>query len=242
MSIIRAAREKRHGFNPYKYKADESDKSHKEQPKILDLNILKDYVDKVLTFMKPEEKPAYKRNRKHTHLWEVPIHHLLGKVNEPTWVYMIETQAKWAIDSWQAIQPNGRWSVYDFELEIERRDHRTRKTVGQNRDGSAETLDIVEQFDYLVVAIQIVDVKGESDLMYDGGRPTNQKKGMESKYSAVSNEHEKQLEKQAKELEDQKQHIFKLQTDLHKQNELMAALLTELQQQKDASKPKRTRK
>ena len=237
MSIIGDARQRKVGYKPGSGARDVKE-GKKEAPKILDLQLLKDYIPKVLDHMRPEMKPAYDRYRKHTYLWEVPIHHLLGKVDEPTWVYMIETQAAWIMDSWQSIQANGRWQVYDWEITTETRDHRTRRTIGQNHDGSPEAMDIIEQFEYLVVGVRIVDVNGNDDLQYDMGRPTNRKE-QRVQQSGVS---DKRISEQEKQLDEQKQQIFKLQGDLNKQNELMTALLTELQSLKSAPKKRAPRK
>ena len=225
--IIGQARERKMGYNPASSRLFENNDASKrtEAPKILDLQLLKDYIPKVLDFMKPEHNPSHERYRKHSHVWEVPIHHLLGKVNEPTWVYMIETQAKWFCDNWQAIQPNGRWHIYDYEIRTETRDHTTNRTVGRNKDGSVETMRIIEPFEFLIIGIQIVDITNGEELIYDMGRPSKRRE-------PVNTSSDRKIEEQAKQLDQQREQITKLQADLSKQNELMTALLTELQSKK----------
>ena len=236
MSIIGKERERKMGYNPYSSRNKKDDSVKTEAPKILDLQVLRNYVPKVLDFMKPEMKPSYEKYRKHTYLWQVPIHHILGKINEPTWVFMIENTAKWVIESYEAIQPNGRWHIYDYEIKRETRNHPTNRSVGRNKDGTADTMEIVEAFEFLVVGIQIVDVSGGRDLVYDMGRPTTQKDTIVN----VSSDNDKRISQQESQLEEQRKEIFELKKDLNKQNELMTALLSELQSQKITPPKKRT--
>jgi uncharacterized coiled-coil protein SlyX len=70
------------------------------------------------------------------------------------------------------------------------------------------------------------------------GRPTNRKEQRVQQ----SNTSDKRISEQEKQLDEQKQQIFKLQGDLNKQNELMTALLTELQSLKSTSKKRAPRK
>ena len=238
MSIIGKERERKMGYNPYSIQNKKDESVQTEAPKILDLQVLMDYVPKVLDFMKPDMKPAFDKYRKHTYIWQVPIHHILGKINEPTWVFMIENTAKWVIDSYEAIQPNGRWHIYDYEIKRETRNHSTNRSVGRNKDGTADTMEIVEAFEFLVVGIQIVDVTGARDLVYDMGRPTTKKDTIVN----VSSENDKRIKDQEKQLEEQRKEIFELKKDLNKQNELMTALLSELQSQKTPAKKRTVRK
>lgn len=238
MSIIGKAMERKMGYRPGgsgRYRRDEGKPT--ESPKILDLQILKDYIPKVLDYLKPVAKPEYAGFRKHSHLWEVPIHHLLGKVNEPTWVFMIEQQARWIVESWQAVQPNGRWQVFDYEITTETRNHTTNRSVGTRTDGSTETLKIVEPFEFLLVGIQIVDIRNGEDLLYDMGRPSTRR----SAPAAPAIAPDSRIASQQKQMEEQKVQIDRLQSDLNKQNELMTALLSELQQQKTPSIPVKKR-
>ena len=238
MSIIGKERERKMGYNPYSIQNKKDESVQTEAPKILDLQVLMDYVPKVLDFMKPDMKPSFDKYRKHTYIWQVPIHHILGKINEPTWVFMIENTAKWVIDSYEAIQPNGRWHIYDYEIKRETRNHSTNRSVGRNKDGTADTMEIVEAFEFLVVGIQIVDVTGARDLVYDMGRPTTKKDTIVN----VSSENDKRIKDQEKQLEEQRKEIFELKKDLNKQNELMTALLSELQSQKTPAKKRTVRK
>ena len=246
MSIIREAIEHRKGLRPgYSGEVPTGDRVEKKNPKILDLSLLKDYVRRVLDHMKVDSSPSHTDYRKHIFLWEVPIGNILGRVDEPTWVYMIEKQANWVIDSREAVQPNGRWHIYAHELDIVTKNQVRTRAVGRDADGRAEVIEIEEPTDYLRVGIQIVDIAGESDLRYEMGRPTTKKDSfdpgllkqlMKGAPVTSSREYEDKIEEQGKKLSVQESMIGDLQKESTRTNELMAALLTELQELKGQRK------
>ena len=243
--IIDQAINQRESLRPgYTINRNKSEKVERQNPRILDLTKLKDYIEKVLGHMAVKDKEKHAESRKFTFLWEVPVHNILGYVDEPTWVFMIEKQAHWCIESREAVQPNGRWHIYAHEFDMITRHQVSRKTVGQDSSGRAEVMDFEKPVQYLRIGIQLVDTANETDLQYDMGRPTTKKENFDPKLlkalmknSPPSNaEYETKLDEQDKRLADQSALIQNLQTENQKTNELMAALLSELQDMKGQRK------
>jgi hypothetical protein len=247
MSIIREAIEYRDSMRPgYSRGEIRGENVQTTNPKILDLSVLKDYVGKVLDHMSVESRPELEGYRKFTYLWEVPIGNVLGRVDEPTWVFMIEKQANWVIESREAVQPNGRWHVCAHEFDIVTRNKTRKRTVGKNADGVPEVLEIEEPTDFLRVGIQLVDVNGDRDLVYEMGRPSTRKDSFDpsmlkelmknAPVSSNTGEYEEKLTAQGEKLTAQAEIISNLQQESAKTNELMAALLSELQELKGSRK------
>lgn len=269
--IIQAARDKQRSRMPVmdRNRLDSQDKPNQD-PKILDLSVLKDYVGKVLEHWKTKEENL-EMNRKHTYVWEVELRHVLGKVNEPQWVFSIEAAIEWAVENYGSVQANGQWEVYKWEINQEAKVHSINKTVGKDNDGKAQTTNIKEQIEYLVVGIQFVDVKGEKNMMYEMGRPSTRKRseldpevlkalmanapaksGSDPKVSAIVEKQEEQIANQAAALDTQKEQLMaqqdmisEMKAKQDKTNDMMAALLTELKEQRatlDAKVSRRSRK
>lgn len=222
-----------------------SEKTERQNARILDLSMLKDYVTKVLDFMSIDNREEHDDKRKWTYLWEVPVQNILGFVDEPTWVFMIEKQANWCIDNRDAVQPNGRWHVFAHEVDMITRHEVRKRTVGKDASGRPEVMEIEKPVEFLQVGIQLVDLNGERDLQYDMGRPTTKKESfdpqllkamMKNAPKSTAGEYESKIEEQDKRLADQSDMIQKLQTENQKTNELMAALLSELQDLKGQRK------
>ena len=258
MGIIQAARDKQRSLTPVMDRSRLSDNNKPtEDPKILDLSVLKSYVGKVLDHWKTKAEDVEK-NRKWTYVWNVELRHYLGKVNEPQWVFSIENTVEWAIENYGAVQANGRWEVYDYEVVMESRVNSKNRTVGKDSDGKAQTMEISEQIDYLVIGIEFVDIKGERDMIYEMGRPST-RKGADldpellralmanaPKGGAVSAETEGKMKEQAdriaaqaaaldaqnEKLAAQQDLITQMQAKQDKTNDMMAALLTELKEQR----------
>jgi uncharacterized coiled-coil protein SlyX len=258
MSIIQQAREKKRSLMPVMDRSRLTDTvKPTEDPKVLDLSILKSLVDKVLTHWKTKEENL-EMNRKWTYVWEVELRHYLGKVNEPQWVFSIENTIEWAIDNYGAVQANGRWEVYDYEVTMESRIHTRNRTVGKRANGKAEAIEISEQIDYLVIGMQFVDLNNKRDMIYDMGRPSTRKGAdfdpemlkaimanaprdtVNPKTAELVAEQEERIAKQSLVLDEQNQRlaaqqdlISQMQAKQDKTNDMMSALLTELQQQRE---------
>ena len=244
--IIDQAIDQRESLRPgYSVNRNKSDKVERQNPKILDITKLKEYVEKVLNHMTVKDKEKHSDSRKFTFLWEVPVHNILGYVDEPTWVFMIEKQANWCIESRELVQPNGRWHIFAHEFDMITRHQITKKTVGKDASGRADVMEFERPVQYLRVGIQLVDTVNERDLKYDMGRPTNKNEGFDPKLlkalmkdapSVSNNEYQTKLVEQDKRLANQSTMIENLQTENQKTNELMAALLSELQELKGQRK------
>lgn len=197
--------------------------------KILDLAVLKKYVDNV--FDHHAEKGEHAEKRRWGYVWDMPIANVLGKVDEPTWVFMLEAMIEWGIDTHGAVQPNGRWRLCDWEIDIENRVHTRNVTTGQMSDGRPKSMEISESTQYLVIGAEFVDVLGEQDLIYEMGRPRTRqvleapapKRGRKTK---AMKDAEAKLKSQAEELKSMREEQAKTQ-------EMMALLLSELRGLKD---------
>ena len=238
MSIIKKAKERNRSMSSYARNRQSDDKAPTTSPKILDLSKLKDYVEKVVEFNKTKEKDV-DGNRKYQYVFEWPIANVLGYIDEPTWVNMIECGLEWCIDNYTAVQPNGRWEVYDYEVKVDSRLVYNTRAVGKDDKGNVSTQRFSSQYDYLVLGVEFVDIKGERDLHYDMGRPTTKKESFDSELMKhmmknapdavpVNQENKKLIESQAQKLEEQESQISTLREEQQKSNALMAELLAEM--------------
>jgi|TARA_R100000081_G_scaffold91742_2_gene70711 hypothetical protein len=253
MSIIKKAKERNRSLTGYARKRIDDEEKPTQNPKILDLSKLRDYVEKVVEFNKTK-KEGIKNNRKYQYVFEWPIANVLGKVDEPTWVNMIEVGLEWCIDTYTAVQPNGRWEVFDYEVKIENRIVTNNTTVGKDDKGNIQTQKITLQYDYLILGVEFVDIKGERDLAYEMGRPTTRKetfdpemmklmmKNTPSSEAIVDEESKALIEAQAIKLQEQENQINALREEQQKSNQLMAELLAEMKKGSTPSKSTRQKK
>ena len=58
-----------------------------------------------------------------------------------------------------------------FEIAIEVRDQSRPRTVGRDKDGRPDVIDVVTSKQYMVVGFELTDVLGKLDLVYEMGRP-----------------------------------------------------------------------
>ena len=249
MSIIQAFKEERRRVSPMGHRNNRVDDGEETnvKAKILDLTKLKDLVDRVITHHKTTVEDAGDF-RKFTQVWDVNLGNILGYVDEPTWIFMIESYIEWCIDCKTAIQPNGKWEIYGYEILQERRIRRENHTVGKKTDGKADVLELKTPYDVLCIGIQFVDTKNELDMAYEMGRPSTRKDSfdprmmqemMKNVAPVVDEKQQQKLEAQEAKLAEQSKVINQLKNEQkraaaeqQKTNELMAALLSEIKEQK----------
>jgi len=249
MSIIDAFKEKRRMLAPMSQrnnKIEENDEAN-QMAKILDVSRLEELVSKVIDYHTTKEEYP-KESRTFQHVWDVNLQNILGYVDEPTWVHMIESYIEWCRDSKEAVQPNGRWAAIRHEIKRERRMRHSNRTVGKNADGRAEILELKTPYDVLVVGIEFVDLANELDMVYEMGRPAtrkdsfdprviremmmNQMPGQSEEQIKKISEQEEKLEEQAKLIKQLKNEQKRAAVEQNKTNELLAGLLSELKEQK----------
>ena len=244
------------------------DEQPTQDPKVLDLSVLKDYVSKVLDFHSTDSTNV-DNNRKWSYVIDFELRHVLGKVNEPQWVAMLEAGLKWCIDTVTGEQPNGKWELHAYEFKMESRVFNRNRTVGRDDKGKAQFQKVSEQIDFLIVGMQFVDIKGELDMINEMGRPTTRKNNqldpkliqalllqnqsgqtasnpemdglVKSQQKQISAQ-EEQLNRQSEEISQQKDMIEEMKAKQDKTNDLMAALMTEIKQQRAVSETKTTRR
>ena len=248
MSIIEAYNEKRRQNMPLsqRNKIDENDEAN-ANAKILDLVVIKSFLSKVIEHHTTSEENC-DENRKFVHVWEVNLRNILGYVDEPTWVFMIEAFIQWAIEEREKVQPNGKWEVFNYEIKQERRIRHQNRTVGKSTDGKAETIELKTPYDILVVGLQLVDIKNEYDMPYEFGRASTRKDSFDPRRMAEMMKNasggsspealaqiemqETKLAEQAKIIAELKSNQKKAAAEQQKTNDLMAALLSEIKEQK----------
>ena len=246
MSIIENFRKNRQGY--VSAQAPTEGVSKKENQKILDLSYLRDMLGKVLDNLKTEEEGVDK-NRKYSYVWTVDIGNVLGYVDTPQWVFMIESMIEWLVDSYTAVQPNGKWELYNYEHRMETNELRRRRAVGQNQDGTPQIHESVEPRQVMVVGLQLVDIRNEKDLIYEMGRPrTRQDNGFDPeviremmqhgpmpKENSATPEMQVKMAEQEALLTKQSAELEHLRNQMRQNSEIMTGLLAELQNSSKAS-------
>ena len=266
MSIIKDFRKSRQGY----INAQPPAEGHatQEQQKILDLSYLKDLLNKVLLNLKTEDSDI-SNNRKYSYIWTVDIANVLGYVDTPQWVFMIESMIEWLVDSYTAVQPNGKWELFDFESKMETNELKRRRAVGQNQDGTPQIHESIEPRQVLVIGLQLVDTVGERDLIYEMGRPRKRqdnafdpeiikemlRHGPMPTEAAPSADVKEKMDAQDQQIQQQAAELELMRDQMRQNSEIMAGLLAELQSgrlnqesvsapvaEESGSKPKTTRR
>ena len=170
MGIINEYRESSQKFGVYQEPVKENIDTKSQ--KILDLTYLKKLISDVLSYhMTKQPAKELKGYRRWSYVQSWRLQNILGHVDTPTWVFMLESTVDWCIDTRSATQPNGKWELIDFEIKIEQVDRQRNAVVGRDREGNPQTEMIKEAVQYLVIGFQFVDVRGNKDLQYEMGRP-----------------------------------------------------------------------
>lgn len=251
MSIIKDFRDDRARRMPFGSRGQVTDESlPKTTPKILDLTKLCGLVDDVLQHARTKSA-GIEKNRKWDYCYEAPVGRLLGFVDKPTWVFMLESAIEFAIESRSAVQPNGRWELFDWEHSVEDRGIQQRRTVGQTREGKPEMLEQIIVEKYIIVGMRFIDVVDGEELQYEMGRPTTNK-GLtaDSLKKMISNgggggltaEDREAFGRQQEEIKRQEMEIEMLKEQLSKSNALMAGILQEMQKEKVVPSKKKAKK
>lgn len=230
------------------YQEPETLEADSKTSKILDLTYLKKLIGDVLKFHKTEEPfKDIKDNRKWAYVERWRLQNLLGYVDTPTFVFMLESALEWCIDSHSSIQPNGKWELFNYEIKIEQVNVPRDQTVGRDTNGNVQTQRIVEGVQYLVIGFEFVDINGNQDLQYDMGRPkansdqaiTPQmlKQILESQGSKVvdtqntqrEDKYKEVIENQQTRIAEQDASLMEMKMQMTQMQEMVAGLITELQ-------------
>jgi len=253
MGIIKDFREDRTRRSPFGQRNAINEDLPKQTPKILDLSRLSSLVDDVMDFSRTTAT-GVESNRTWDYCYEAPVSRLLGYVDKPTWVFMLESAIEFAIETRSAVQPNGRWELMGWEHSLEDRSIRQVRTVGKNQDGKPEVLEQYIQEKYLVVGMRFVDVVAGDELHYEMGRPTTNKgltasglKKLMASGGGLTDEDREKMSRQDAEIQRQNMEISALKEQLAKSNALMAGILEEMQSSsagtaKPSASPKKSRK
>tara|TARA_R100000458_G_C8263731_1_gene239016 strand:- start:573 stop:1376 length:804 start_codon:yes stop_codon:yes gene_type:complete len=225
----------------------------KKNSKILDLTYMKDLIDKVLSHHKTVEKPTKVKNfRKWSYVQSWNLQNLLGHVDTPTFVFMLESFIEWCVDSHSAIQPNGKWELYDWECTVEGIEFVKQQYAGKDSDGRPQTVPIAEEVQKLTLGVRFVDINGKEDLEYEMGRPkaSSQKsitpamlqqilenQGSKVNPSAPSvdtSQYEQKISDQAAQIAEQSGQMQEMKDQMRQMQEMVAGLITELQTTKNS--------
>ena len=202
----------------------------KKNSKILDLTYMKDLIDKVLSHHKTVEKPTKVKNfRKWSYVQSWNLQNLLGHVDTPTFVFMLESFIEWCVDSHSAIQPNGKWELYDWECTVEGIEFVKQQYAGKDSDGRPQTVPIAEEVQKLTLGVRFVDINGKEDLEYEMGRPkaSSQKSITPAMLQQILTDQAAQITEQSGQMQEMKDQMRQMQ-------EMVAGLITELQTTKNS--------
>ena len=102
--IIEKTRKKRRG-NKF---VERPDTDKRQNPKILDLQLLRETVENVCSHhLTDAPKSEWESNRRWSYVSEFHLAGVLGHVDMPTWVFMIEQNIEWTREMRETVQPNG---------------------------------------------------------------------------------------------------------------------------------------
>ena len=254
MGIIESKRKSSRNLTMYQQRNEKDTTSL--NAKILDLTYMKKMIDNVFKHHKTSA-PAkdLKNSRKWTYMQEYRLQNLLGYVDTPTFVFMLENILSFAIESREAIQPNAKWELYDYEYKLEIIERTKNRAVGKDGDGKPTTVTITEDVQLLVIAVELVDTLGNEDLQYDMGRPRRQtenqlspkmfrelleaqnSKVIETRPAESTKEYEAKFSKQQEKIVEQSKAMDEMRTQMETMQEMMAGLITELQTAKANGTP-----
>ena len=225
----------------------------RKNSKILDLTYMKGLIDKVLGHHKCTEKATkVKTFRKWSYVQSWNLQNLLGHVDTPTFVFMLESFIDWCIDSHAAIQPNGKWELYDWECTVEGIEFIKQQYAGKDTDGRPQIVPIAEEVQKLTLGVRFVDINGKEDLEYEMGRPkaSSQKsitpamlqqilenqgsKANPSAPSTDSTEYKDKIAKQAEQITEQSGQMKEMKDQMLQMQEMVAGLITEFQTSKNS--------
>tara|TARA_R100000458_G_C8249805_1_gene226997 strand:- start:136 stop:903 length:768 start_codon:yes stop_codon:yes gene_type:complete len=236
MGIIDKVRKEKSRITGYQAPA-KADKV--ENARLLDLNVLKQTVVNVANHHKTEvEDDVIEANRKWEYMVTYKLANIIGHVDMPTWVFMIESQIEWCIDTRTSVQPNGKWELCNVEVMIEQDNVIKKRTV--SADDQIET---AVPMQFLVIGFQFVDTNGARDLLYDMGRPKREaeenvtpamlKQLLEGRGSSEDNAAQEVITQQAGKLEAQQNQINQLSDKLTQMTDIMSGLMAELERKRE---------
>jgi len=252
MGIISDYRKGRNKYNQY------NEPVRKEtgnlQSKILDLTYMKKMINNVMKFHVTDiKKEDVEYFRTWSYVQQFRLKNILGYVDTPTWVYMLEGLLDFAKDSRSSIQPNGQWELLNYEYSVEVVESKRNRTTGKDKDGNPMNLEIVEDVQYLVIGIELVDVNGQEDLQYDMGRIRRQSENqlspkmlkellanqgskiVETPAALPTEDYKEVLSTQKERIAQQDKDMEAMRTQMSTMQEMMAGLITELQTAKTPS-------
>ena len=220
--------------------------------KILDLTYMKKLIGDVLSYHKTKEpKKTVNNFRKWTYVQQWRLQNLLGYVDTPTFVFMLESVVEWCIDVRGSVQPNGKWELFDFEIQLEQKETVRNQSVGKDQNGNVQTEQIVEPVQYLVIGLQFVDTNGNEDLQYEMGRPkansdqaitpkmlreilANQGSKINDAVPVQVDKYKDVIEKQQTRIAQQDASMLEMKEQMTQMQEMVAGLITELQTAKNS--------
>ena len=252
MGIINAYRKQKSRYGHYEEPV--KSESDGKASKILDLTYMKKLIGKVLDYHRTSA-PAKEisDNRRWSYVQQWRLQNLLGYVDTPTFVFMIESSVEWCIDCHSSVQPNGKWELCEYEIRVEANDRTTNRAVGKDRDGNPETVMITEAVQYLVIGFQFVDLNGNNDLQYEMGRPkaysdqqitpkmlkeilANQgSKEIDVSPAPADDKYKEVMQKQQERISDQDASLIEMKEQMSQMQDMVAGLITELQTAKNSA-------
>lgn len=251
MGIIKSYRKENR--NSGQYREPEKKERDNNAAKILDLSYLKKLIEDVLVHHKTKESSKKLSGyRRWSYVHQLTLKNVLGYVDTPTWVFMLEGMIEWCIENHSAVQPNGKWELCAYEYDVESKERRRMRAVGRDQDGRPQTMEISEDVQQLVIGMEFVDINGQTDVQYDMGRPrsssesqitpamlkdilANQNsKVVDDESSDKVSLYKETMKDQQTKIAQQDAALMEMQSQMSTMQDMMAGLITELQTAKNS--------
>lgn len=207
--------------------------SENKRKKLTDVAALIKHATEALEERKVDDDKLekYRANKNRTRVMECqfPIANVVYSVTAPIWRNMIRASVDALAGDLSVRQPNAKWMLSDSEMTVITRVH---KIVTGVDEATGREIYEKEDVEFLLVAMEYIDARGESDLQYRDGRPLT---GERMNFEGLAPELVEAMSKIASDKANQPAQSDQMQ-QLLDQN---AALMARLEALEAASTPKR---
>ena len=118
----------------------------------------------------PDKLEKCRKNNHRTQVMEAqfPIANVVYSATAPIWRNIIRSSIDGLAEDLHVRQPNAKWKLCDAEMQVISKLHKVNTGVDES---TGRELWEEEDVEYLLVAMEYVDERGEQDLQYRDGRP-----------------------------------------------------------------------
>ena len=159
-----------------------------DQTRLIDI-AQKVFAEEALTV---EEAKQYEGNRVALRFWDPPAHNFLGHVTDQIWRRAVQSAIKGFVENHKASQTNGVWRLKsaamaametcpacegkgcqkcaDGQIPICKVYTKKLNVVIEERSGNVSYDEVETEVPHFMIALEIIDTRGQSDLSYVNGR------------------------------------------------------------------------